>query len=90
MDTFSTQTKIISSLNDLKTKYQLVKITHYGNLGQFIEFYFTTEDVLTYLPDSIEINPQFKSIWTKRWDNGQWINKNWNLRKLEEPIEVGG
>jgi hypothetical protein len=82
--------KLISDVNDLKKKYQLIKITHFTNLGEFIEFYFTTKDVLTYLPDSSNINPQFKDIWTKEWDKGQWINKNWNLRKLEKPIEVGG
>ncbi len=82
--------KRISNLNDLKNKYELVHITHYSHLGQFIEFYFTTSDVLTYLPDSSDIDPQFKSIWTARWDKGQWINKNWNLRKLEKEKELGG
>ncbi|WP_186755960.1 hypothetical protein [Echinicola salinicaeni] len=82
--------EFISNLNDLKNKYELVKITHHSHLGQFVEFYFTTADVLTYVPDSSNINPQFKSIWTKKWDKGQWINRNWNLRKLEKPIEVGG
>ena len=69
--------KLISDLNDLKNKYGLIKITH-NNLGQFIAFYLTAEDVLTYLPDS--------SNWTKMGSNGRWINKNWNLKKLEEPI----
>jgi len=81
--------KLISDLNDLKNKYELINIRHYSHLGQFVEFYFTTTDVLTYLPDSLDINPQFKSIWTEKWDKGQWINKNWNLRKLEKPIDVG-
>jgi hypothetical protein len=81
--------EFISNLNDLKNKYELVNITHHSHLGQFIEFYFTTADVLTYVPD-FNIDPQFKSIWMKKWDKGQWINKNWNLRKLEKPIEVGG
>jgi hypothetical protein len=82
--------EFISNLNDLKNKYELINITHHSHLGQFVEFYFTTTDVLTYLPDSTDIHPQFKSIWTKEWDKGQWINRNWNLRKLAKPIEVGG
>jgi hypothetical protein len=82
--------KLISDLNDLKNRYQLLNITHNAKLGQFIEFYFTTQDVLTYFPDSSDINPQFKDTGTKKWDKGQWINRNWNLRKLEKPIEVGG
>lgn len=80
----------ISNLNDLQNKYELVSITHYSHLGEFIEFYFTTADVLTYVPDSSNLNPQFKSTWTKKWDKGQWVSKNWNLRRLEKPIEVGG
>lgn len=82
--------QFISDLSDLKDKYRLIRISHYKNLGQFIEFYFTTSDVLTYLPDSSHINPQFQSIWNKKWSKGQWINRNWNLRKIEIPIEVGG
>jgi len=81
--------EFVSDLNDLKNKYELVNITHPGHLGQFVEFYFTTTDVLTYVPDSSNINPQFKSIWTKEWDKGQWIDKNWNLRKLDSPIQIG-
>jgi len=82
--------EFISNLNDLKNKYEIVNITHHSHLGQFVEFYFTTADVLTYVPDSSSVNPQFKTIWIRKWDKGRWINKNWNLRKLEKPIEVSG
>jgi len=82
--------KIMVDLNALKNKYELISIAHYNPLGQFVEFYFTTTDVLTYIPDSSKINSQFKSHWTKKWDKGQWISKNWNLRKLEKPMDAGG
>lgn len=79
-----------SSLNELKDKYDLVKISHASHLGEFVEFYFTTEDVLTFMPDTSRIDSRFKSIWIKKWDEGKWITQNWNLRKLKKPIEVGG
>jgi len=81
--------EFISNLNDLKNRYELVDINHHSHLGQFVEFYFTTVDLLTYVPDSSKIAPRFKSIWTKKWDKGQWIDKNWNLRKLDKPIQIG-
>jgi hypothetical protein len=79
-----------SALDKLKNKYELIEITHHRNMGQFIEFYFSTSDVLTYIPDSSRINPEFKHIKIRDWNKGEWINQSWNLRKLEEPIEVGG
>ncbi|WP_040481381.1 hypothetical protein [Mariniradius saccharolyticus] len=79
-----------SSLNELKDKYDLVKISHASHLGEFVEFYFTTEDVLTFMRDTSRIDSRFKSIWIKKWDEGKWITQNWNLRKLKKPIEVGG
>ena len=82
--------KYMSELSDLKDKYGFVKISHPRKAGTFIEFYFSTSDLLTFIPDTADINPQFKPRWTKDWAKGRWINDHWNLRKLEKPIEVGG
>lgn len=81
--------EFISNLDELKNRYELVDINHHSHLGQFVEFYFTTIDVLSYVQDSSKISPRFKSIWRKKWDKGQWIDKNWNLRKLDKPIQIG-
>lgn len=82
--------KYMSELSDLKDKYGLVQISHPRKAGTFIQFYFSTSDLLTFIPDTADINPEFKLRWTKDWSKGKWIDAHWNLRKLEKPIEVGG
>jgi hypothetical protein len=82
--------KYMSELSELKDKYGLVQISHPRKAGTFIQFYFTTSDLLTFIPDTADLNQEFKLRWTKNWAKGQWINPHWNLRKLEKPIEVGG
>lgn len=82
--------KFMSDLNELKDKYGFGHITHARKVGTFTEFYFSSSDLLTFIPDTADIRPQFKALWKKDWAKGKWINNHWNLRKLEKPKDFGG
>lgn len=82
--------KLMADLSELKDEYGFVRISHLRKVRTFIEFYFSTSDLLTFIPDTADIKGQFKASWTKDWAKGKWINGQWNLRKLEHPIDVGG
>src|SRR5436189_57898 len=44
----------LSRLTDLKDKLNVFGISHYNNLGGFIQFYFPSgQHILTYLPDTL-------------------------------------
>jgi|GEM_PF-1495109 len=78
-----------SELTDLKDSLKIIGIKNYVRLGGFIQFYLSAYHVLTYIPDIDSLNPKYKQIWIKEFDKGRMINKHWNLRKLEKPIDNG-
>ncbi|GAB3018546.1 hypothetical protein GCM10027051_24720 [Niabella terrae] len=78
-----------AKLSKFKDSLQLVGTFYRPDIGNFIQFYLTNQHVLTYLPDTLEINPKFKEIWMGYFSTGKTINRNWNLRKLERPLDSG-
>src|SRR5687768_13395006 len=78
-----------SKLNSLKNDLHVFGISYRGDIGDFIQFYLSSQHVLTYLPDNAYFNPKSKDIWVKEFENGKMIKKNWNLRKLEHPLDNG-
>lgn len=78
-----------SKLNDLKNTLGVFGISYRGDIGDFIQFYLSSKYVLTYLPENAYFNPKSKDIWLKEFEKGKMIKRNWNLRKLEHPLDNG-
>jgi hypothetical protein len=78
----------LNSLNELKNKLGVIGVHSYNNrrIGNFIQFYLSRQHILTYFPDSIHIDNEY---WKKEFATGKMLNKNWNYRKLENPIDNG-
>jgi hypothetical protein len=77
----------LKKLSDLKKSLGILQSSYRPDIGNFIQLYLSQEYILTYLPDNNNLNPQFKSVWLKEFAKGRVIKKNWNLRKLDIPIE---
>jgi hypothetical protein len=80
---------ILDNLSNLKNELGVSSIYHNENIGEFIQFYITHEDVLTYIPDELNLNPMYKDVWLENFEKGKMIKKNWNLRHLENPKQGG-
>jgi hypothetical protein len=90
------QDSIFSSINPidkfqeltaLKDSFDIIAIRYYERLGGFIQIYLSTQHILTYVPDILLLDAQFKQVWIDEFSKGNWINKHWNLRKLDKPID---
>ncbi len=79
-DTFST-------LSELIVDWEIISSTSRQKIGNFIELSLLPQHKLTYLPDSLYIDPRYKEQWMKKFATGKMLNKNWNLRKLDKPHE---
>jgi hypothetical protein len=71
-----------SKLSQLKNKLGVTGIVYMPQIGDFIQFNFSPDYVLTYLPDSCKFSPKYSSLWKSEFEKGMMIRKNWNLRKL--------
>jgi hypothetical protein len=78
-----------ANLSELKDSLNIIGTFYRPDIGNFIQFYLTSQHVLTYFPDTLEINPKFKDIWMGYFSTGKKLNENWNLRKLEKPLDNG-
>jgi hypothetical protein len=75
------------SLSRLKDRLGIIGTFHKPDLGNFIEFFLSPQHVLTYLPDNLYIDPKFKDVWLSYFATGRKFKHNWNLRKLDKPLE---
>jgi hypothetical protein len=78
-----------AELSKLKDNLQIIGTFYRPDIGNFIQFYLTNQHILTYFPDTLQINPKFKDVWMGYFSKGKNLTKNWNLRKLEEPRDNG-
>lgn len=78
-----------SMLSALKDSLGVYGISYHKDIGDFIQFYLSAQHVLTYIPENLFLNPKFKDVWLKKFKKGQTIKSNWNLRKLDQPIDNG-
>lgn len=81
--------KYFDKLSKLKESLGIIGSCYRPDIGNFIEFYLSPENVLTYLPEKLYLNPKYKDVWLKNFTKGKTIKRNWNLRKLERPIDNG-
>ena len=76
----------LDSLSSLRKSLEIYGVTNISRLGDFMEFYITNQDVLTYIPDYSTLNKKHKDWWIKELSKGKEIKKNWNLRHLDQPL----
>jgi len=50
-------------LSDLKEKFGVYGISYQSDLGEFVEFWLSSQHKLTYLPDSLRLKPQYAKYW---------------------------
>ncbi len=81
--------KHFDNLSKLKDRLGIIGSVYRPDIGNFIQFYLSPENVLTYMPVKLNLNPKYKNVWLKEFAKGKTIKKNWNLRKLENPIDNG-
>lgn len=79
----------LEELTGLKASLGFFGVQYYKGLGGLIEFQLSAEYILAYVPDINMIEPPFRKVWESDFSKGQWIKKNWNLRKLDKPIDNG-
>jgi hypothetical protein len=72
-------------LSDLKDSLGILGTFYRPDIGNFIQFYLSSQYILTYLPDNAKINPKFKDVWLNEFATGKTIKRNWNYRKLDKP-----
>ena len=73
----------LDSLSKLRNSLGIYGVSHISRLGDFIEFYITNQDVLTYIQDYSTLNRKYKDWWIKEFSKGKEIKKSWNLRHLD-------
>ena len=79
----------LQKLSSLKDDIGVYSIYSKDQIGEFIQFYITYEDVLTYIPNELNLNPTYEKVWLEHFEKGKMIKKNWNLRKLANPKQGG-
>ena len=74
----------ISTLTKLKEKYSFIGTSYRGDIGDFIEFWLSPQFKLTYLPDTLNMNPKFRKYWLDDFYKGKLIKEHWSLQKVEK------
>ena len=77
----------LQQLSEFKNRLGIIGTFHRPDIGNFIEFYLSSQHILTYLPENLYLNPAFKIVWLNEFSKGETIKKNWILRKLDEPMD---
>ena len=77
------------NMSSIKDEIEVLSIFNKLRIGNFIEFYITNEDVLTYIPEELIPNIGYNDVWLEYFKRGKMIKKNWNLRKLDNPKQGG-
>ena len=75
---------ILSTLTNIKDKYSFIGTSYRADIGDFIEFWLSPQYKLTYLPDTLNMNPKFKKYWLDDFYKGKLIKDHWSLQKVYE------
>jgi hypothetical protein len=81
--------KKFKSLHDFKDSLGILGNFYRPDIGNFIQFYLSSQHILTYLPDNLNLNPKYSNVWLEEFRTGKAIRKNWNLRKHENILDNG-
>ncbi len=74
----------LDSLNTFIDKFGISGIFCQKSIGNFVEFKISYDYTLTYLPDSLYLNPKSAKSWQEKFKKGTSLGKNWKLNKLYE------
>lgn len=74
----------LNQLSILKDKLGVYGISYRSDIGEFIEFWLSSQDKLTYLPDNLNLHKQFEKFWLQDFAGGKMIKEHWNLHKYKE------
>ena len=72
----------IDSLSLAKDVLKVYRINYLERNGDFIDFYITARDVLTYIADESTLKP--RQVWLDNFAEGIEISPKWNLRQFDE------
>ena len=73
-----------AELTALKDKFDFIGTSYRSDIGDFVIFWITPQYKLTYLPDTLNMNPKFKKNWLDEFSNGKKIKEHWSLIKVYE------
>lgn len=59
-------------------------ISYNKDIGEFVEFWLSFHDKLTYLPDSLNLDPKSQKYFLDDFSQGKTIKKHWNLHKYKD------
>ena len=79
----------LKKLSILKEKLGVIGIEYRKYIGEFIEFWLSPYDKLTYLPDNLNLNQNSQKFWLDDFNQGKTIKKNWNLHKYDKQRDGG-
>ena len=72
----------LDSLTVLKNTFGFIGTSFRRDIGDFIEFRLTPEYKLTYIPDTMTLNPKSKQYWITEFNKGEIVKPGWSLIKL--------
>jgi hypothetical protein len=73
-----------AELTVVKDRLRFIATSYRSDIGDFIEFWITPQYKLTYLPDTLNMNPKFKKYWLDDFSKGKKIKEHWSLQKVYE------
>ena len=81
---------ILARLNQIKDTLNVIGISHYNVLGGFVQFYLPGgQHILTCISDTLLNSDHLNKFWKTEFSKGNRLSKDWNFRKLENPIDGG-
>ncbi len=79
----------LKNLSKLKDNLSVYGIVYRKDIGEFVEFWLSSQYKLTYLPDNLNLGPKFQKFWLDDFSQGKTIKKHWNLHKYKEQKDGG-
>jgi hypothetical protein len=73
-----------AELTSLKDRFGFIGTSYRSDIGEFIEFWITPQYKLTYMPDTMNLNPKSKKYWLDDFVKGKKIKEHWSLLKVYE------
>jgi hypothetical protein len=75
----------LNTLDSLKNILGIYRTYFRPEVGNYLQFYLTEKDILTYFPTHLKLTPFFRVHWEKVFHQGLKINENWYLRRTDLP-----
>lgn len=68
-----------SELTSIANRYGLVGSSYSSGMGDFFIFWLSPQFKLLYIPDTLQMNLEFKKYWLDEFKKGKKIKQNWSL-----------